>query len=102
MSVIALDCKVISDGFIPIPTTRSIIDGKSVLDHSTFKGRAERILNLTETMVSYDGYRSCSQCEEHGKRCAFDSKRDATFCIGTISNWTKPVRVYSSYFPMEL
>lgn len=104
MSVLGLDCKVISDGCIPIPTTLSFIDGNSVLDHSTFKGRAERILSLTETMVTYvyDRDYSCRQCEEHGKRCAFNSKRNVTFCIrnpnGTISNWTKLVRIYSFYF----
>uniref|UniRef100_A0A8R7RFJ6 non-specific serine/threonine protein kinase n=2 Tax=Triticum urartu TaxID=4572 RepID=A0A8R7RFJ6_TRIUA len=82
MHVLALDCKVISDGLIPIPKTYNPVGGK-VLDHSTFKGRAERLLSLSETTVSYVydyGY-SCRQCEEHGKRCAFNSQRNVTFCI---------------------
>jgi hypothetical protein len=110
MYVLALDCKVTS-GVIPIPTAFNDID--DVLDHSTFKERAERILSLTETMVSWyvdllqqhpygEGYSeayNCQQCEEHGQRCAFNSQRNVTFCIrnpqGIFLNWTKPVRTYS-------
>ncbi|XP_044974379.1 rust resistance kinase Lr10-like [Hordeum vulgare subsp. vulgare] len=93
MYVLKLDCKVVSDGVIPIHKTYNPSTGK-LLDNSTFKVRAERILSFATTTVSWavrldqqggahysSGGYECQRCEEHGQRCAFNSQRNDTFCI---------------------
>jgi hypothetical protein len=84
MTVLTSDCKVVSDGVFPIPQVLF-----------SFKESAERILSFAETTVSWtidflqhNGKLcqeprncGCGQCEEIGKRCAFNSQRNDTFCI---------------------
>ncbi|XP_062213544.1 rust resistance kinase Lr10-like isoform X2 [Phragmites australis] len=83
MSVLPLDCKVISDGMIRMP--RIMLD--IVSDTTTeFKEIAERITNVTEMTVSWDRYElgipyNCTECENHGRRCAFSSQMNQTFCM---------------------
>uniref|UniRef100_A0A0E0FFF0 Protein kinase domain-containing protein n=1 Tax=Oryza nivara TaxID=4536 RepID=A0A0E0FFF0_ORYNI len=75
MSLLPLDCEVVSDGFIPIPAFR--YPGYA---WTKFRGSAERILNFSETTVWWNFY-DCLQCEQQGGRCAFSSQRNQTFCI---------------------
>uniref|UniRef100_A0A0D3EIZ0 Protein kinase domain-containing protein n=1 Tax=Oryza barthii TaxID=65489 RepID=A0A0D3EIZ0_9ORYZ len=75
MSLLPLDCEVISDGPIPIP-----IFHYSGYAWKTFRESAERILNFSETMVRW-GFHNCSQCEYQGQHCAFSSQRNQTFCM---------------------
>jgi hypothetical protein len=109
MSVLTLDCKVVSNGVFPIPQGLS-----------SFKESAERILNFAETTVRWeinflwhDGKRcqepldcGCGQCEEIGKRCAFNSQRNNTFCVdnphGNNSKLDKTSYNLKFYFAMEL
>ncbi|XP_062213572.1 rust resistance kinase Lr10-like [Phragmites australis] len=86
MYVLPLDCKV-SDGKIPLPVPDT--------SPSTFKETAERMLNFDE-MTSiiyyhlhhfrqneyyYPDDEECTQCEGQGRRCAFSSQRNQTFCM---------------------
>uniref|UniRef100_A0A0E0FFD8 Protein kinase domain-containing protein n=2 Tax=Oryza nivara TaxID=4536 RepID=A0A0E0FFD8_ORYNI len=75
MSLLTLDCEVISDGPIPIP-----VFYYSIYDLPTFRGSAERILNFSDTTVWWYLY-DCPQCEQLGGRCAFSSQRNQTFCM---------------------
>jgi hypothetical protein len=97
MSVLPLDCKVVSDGVIPIPLHNTITRP------SRFKGSAERILGFAEMTISSECPNKCSSyfpytceesCEFDGGRCAFSSERNQSFCMpnhhGIISNWSKP------------
>ncbi|KAB8082375.1 hypothetical protein EE612_004263, partial [Oryza sativa] len=78
MSLLPLDCEVISDGPIPIP---AFYYSGYVL--STFRESAERILNSSETMIWWYFYEyDCMHCEQQGRRCAFSSQRNQTFCMG--------------------
>ncbi|KAM3198221.1 hypothetical protein ACQJBY_073391 [Aegilops geniculata] len=79
ISILPLDCKVCSDGVILIP-------GSSIETYS-FKENAERILSFAEIMLQWD-LRSemdkgiwCPACEHQGRRCAFSSHRNQTFCM---------------------
>lgn len=75
MSLLPLDCEVVSDGFIPIPVFH--YPGYT---WTKFRGSAERILNFSETTFWWNFY-DCLQCEQQGGRCAFSSQRNQTFCI---------------------
>uniref|UniRef100_A0A0E0MQM6 Protein kinase domain-containing protein n=1 Tax=Oryza rufipogon TaxID=4529 RepID=A0A0E0MQM6_ORYRU len=75
MSLLTLDCEVISDGPIPIPVFHY-----SIYDLPTFRGSAERILNFSDTTVWWYRY-DCPKCEQLGGRCAFSSQRNQTFCM---------------------
>lgn len=78
MSVLPLYCEGVSNGVIRIPSS---------YDGSTFKERAERILNFAETTISWTGntYNSipdnCTRCERAGRLCAFSSQSNQTFCM---------------------
>uniref|UniRef100_A0A0E0BW48 non-specific serine/threonine protein kinase n=1 Tax=Oryza meridionalis TaxID=40149 RepID=A0A0E0BW48_9ORYZ len=97
MSLLPLDCEVISDGAIPIPvfyysgyipsistpSADRILDYPSSYVSSTFRESAERILNSSETMIRWYFYEyDCRHCEQQGRRCAFSSQRNQTFCMG--------------------
>ena len=95
MSVLPLDCKVVPDTYFLMMDTHN--------DDSTFKERAETILNFSGSRtISWYYYRSgvdgsgiinnCTLCERGGRRCGFRPDRNQTFCMnhGIISNWTKP------------
>uniref|UniRef100_A0A0D9UW22 non-specific serine/threonine protein kinase n=1 Tax=Leersia perrieri TaxID=77586 RepID=A0A0D9UW22_9ORYZ len=72
-----LDCKAISKGIVPI-------SGTANADSPTFKERAERIINFAEMTVSWFGGEipyNCMQCEQQGRRCAFSSQMNQTFCM---------------------
>ncbi|CAL4949190.1 unnamed protein product [Urochloa decumbens] len=79
MNVLPLDCKVVSDGLIPMPGTLT-----------TFDELAEKILNVAEmTVIGWSTYMvsssaiafNCTLCELHGRRCAFSSQMNQTFCM---------------------
>uniref|UniRef100_A0A0E0BW52 RING-type E3 ubiquitin transferase n=1 Tax=Oryza meridionalis TaxID=40149 RepID=A0A0E0BW52_9ORYZ len=74
MSLLPLDCEVISDGPIRIPIFFPSYDS------TTLRESVERILNFSETMLGWNCY-NCSQCESQGKHCAFSSQRNQTFCM---------------------
>ncbi|TVU34166.1 hypothetical protein EJB05_15995, partial [Eragrostis curvula] len=85
MSVLPLDCKLASDGMIPVPT---IVPDKSHMHNrgEEFKEIAEKIINVTEMTVIWYTYGSniaynCTQCERYGRYCAFSSKMNQTFCM---------------------
>ena len=97
MSLLPLDCEVISDGPIPIPafyysgyipsmftpSADRILAYPSGYVLSTFRESAERILNSSETMIWWYFYEyDCMHCEQQGRRCAFSSQRNQTFCMG--------------------
>jgi hypothetical protein len=97
MSALPLDCKVLSDGLIPIPLHNSRIGP------SRFKESTERILSFAEMTISsacpdrcssYNPYTCEESCELDGGRCAFSSQKNQSFCMlnrhGIISNWSKP------------
>ncbi|KAF2948078.1 rust resistance kinase Lr10 isoform X1 [Oryza sativa Japonica Group] len=78
--LIPIQCEVISDGPIPIPYFYS---GHASL---TFRQSAERILNFADTTVYWRSFANpaaynCSQCEQQGRRCAYSSQRNQTFCM---------------------
>ncbi|KAJ1282988.1 hypothetical protein BS78_03G093400 [Paspalum vaginatum] len=84
MSFLPLDCKALSNRTVPIfPTT--------VPEHTqTFKQSAETILSFSEITTSWREWRGiseisitdfCSDCESRGRRCAFSSQRNQTFCM---------------------
>uniref|UniRef100_A0A0D9UW30 non-specific serine/threonine protein kinase n=1 Tax=Leersia perrieri TaxID=77586 RepID=A0A0D9UW30_9ORYZ len=77
--LIPLDCEVVSNGPIPIPVFTSGNVYK-------FGESAERILNFADTTAYWRSYANpavdnCSKCEEQGRRCAFSSQRNQTFCM---------------------
>uniref|UniRef100_A0A0E0JDC6 Protein kinase domain-containing protein n=1 Tax=Oryza punctata TaxID=4537 RepID=A0A0E0JDC6_ORYPU len=76
MSLLPLDCEVVSDGPIPIPSFYY-----SSYDSSTFRESAERILNFSETTIWWDFYDCTYYCERQGRSCAFSSQRNQTFCM---------------------
>ena len=96
MSVLPLDCKVVPDTYFLMMGTHN--------DDSTFKERAETILNFSGSRTidwyyyysrSDDGsgiINNCTLCGRGGRRCGFRPDRNQTFCMnhGIISNWTKP------------
>ncbi|KAL6626602.1 hypothetical protein ACP70R_030328 [Stipagrostis hirtigluma subsp. patula] len=79
-----LHCKAVSDRVIPVPSAPDMAP-------STFKQRAEATLgSSSQITVSWsqrgDGGRSsitddCGDCERRGRRCAFSSQRNQTFCM---------------------
>lgn len=75
-----LDCEVVSNGPIPIPMFFSS-------DGYKFRESAERILNFAYTTIDLMYYTNpvaeyCINCEIHGRRCAYSSQRNQTFCMG--------------------
>uniref|UniRef100_A0A0E0JJN0 Protein kinase domain-containing protein n=1 Tax=Oryza punctata TaxID=4537 RepID=A0A0E0JJN0_ORYPU len=95
ISVLPLDCKVVLNGVIPIPSTASSYDPftQEPIKVSTFRERAESVLHSTETMVSWKSPMdwadeindvicyNCTRCELQGRRCAFSSQMNQTFCM---------------------
>lgn len=88
MSLLQLDCKAVSNSAIPIFfTSRPAVF--TYKDTSTFKQRAEATISFSEITVSwmtrfgdgYSPYYNCSACERRGRRCAFSSQRNLTFCM---------------------
>uniref|UniRef100_A0A0D3EIY3 Protein kinase domain-containing protein n=1 Tax=Oryza barthii TaxID=65489 RepID=A0A0D3EIY3_9ORYZ len=78
--LIPIQCEVVSDGPIPIPYFYS---GHASL---TFRQSAERILNFADTTAYWRSFANpaaynCSQCEQQGRRCAYSSQRNQTFCM---------------------
>jgi hypothetical protein len=77
-----LDCKLASEGMMPIPTP--IFDNS--IDYSArFKELAERIINVSDMTVYFsDNHEivcNCTHCERRGRRCAFSSQMNQTFCM---------------------
>ncbi|TVT98637.1 hypothetical protein EJB05_56072, partial [Eragrostis curvula] len=92
MSLLQQDCKAVSNRSIPIFfTERPAIF--TYTDTSTFKQRAEATISSSEITVSWrsrweDGYTpnyNCSVCEQRGRRCAFSSQRNQTFCMPNLN-----------------
>lgn len=85
MSVLPLECKVVSNGSIPIPIPADVVD------HLKFKVYADRIINFADTTLSWRLREDCQTCEQHGWRCGFSSQRNEAFCEanpdGIIFNW---------------
>uniref|UniRef100_A0ACD5TXC0 Uncharacterized protein n=1 Tax=Avena sativa TaxID=4498 RepID=A0ACD5TXC0_AVESA len=83
MSLLPLDCKVVpvSDslyGRIPTYIFDDPIVGR-YQQSQLFKESAEIILSSAEmTVYWYDG---CPKCEHNGRHCAFNSQRQASFCM---------------------
>uniref|UniRef100_A0A0D9Y2H3 Protein kinase domain-containing protein n=1 Tax=Oryza glumipatula TaxID=40148 RepID=A0A0D9Y2H3_9ORYZ len=78
--LIPIQCEVVSNGPIPIPYFYS--------GHAspTFRQSAERILNFADTTAYWRSSANpaaynCSQCEQQGRRCAYSSQRNQTFCM---------------------
>ncbi|GJN24703.1 hypothetical protein PR202_gb12458 [Eleusine coracana subsp. coracana] len=93
--LITLDCEVISNGPIPIPMFASS-------DVYNFRESAERILNFSETTTQLMAFspvtEDCTICERQGRRCAFSSQRNQTFCMHRgiiVSNHAKHHPVYT-------
>ncbi|XP_052151424.1 rust resistance kinase Lr10-like [Oryza glaberrima] len=76
MSLLPLDCEVISDDHIPIPYLHYYSSSFPL----TFRESAERILNSSKTTIWWYFY-NCSNFEEQGRRCAFSTQRNQTFCM---------------------
>lgn len=103
LPVLPLDCKVASNGVIPM-APGYVVD-------STFKQMAERIISFAETTVSWNGgdipY-NCTKCEMQGRRCAFSTQRNQTFCESSqphgifIANWPYSTTFDSSIFAVKL
>ncbi|CAD6238209.1 unnamed protein product [Miscanthus lutarioriparius] len=86
MSMLPLDCKVVSDSYflMATPTARS-----------AFKEQAETILDFSGT-TTIDWYLNggvdatiaynCTQCGRRGGRCGFSPDRNQTFCINNGSH----------------
>jgi hypothetical protein len=79
--LVPIQCEVVSNGPIPIPYFYS---GHASL---TFRQSAERILNFADTTAYWRSFANpaaynCSQCEQQGRRCAYSSQRNQTFCMG--------------------
>uniref|UniRef100_A0A0E0JDC5 RING-type E3 ubiquitin transferase n=1 Tax=Oryza punctata TaxID=4537 RepID=A0A0E0JDC5_ORYPU len=78
--LIPLDCEVVSDGRIPIPSFFSSGVHK-------FRESAERVLSFSETTTIWawdekGAVFNCTlQCEQQGRRCAYSSQRNQTFCM---------------------
>jgi hypothetical protein len=98
MSVLPLDCKVVPDSYF-------LMMGAPT-GGSTFKERAETILDFVGTTTIYWDYEegfgaapfNCTQCEQGGGRCGYSPHRNQTFCKnqGIISNWSDPIIHYKS------
>uniref|UniRef100_A0A804RGZ5 RING-type E3 ubiquitin transferase n=1 Tax=Zea mays TaxID=4577 RepID=A0A804RGZ5_MAIZE len=75
MSVLPLDCRVMPDSYFLMMDTRN--------DDSTFKEKAETILNFSgsQTTYLYNYPENCTLCEQGGQRCGFNPDRNQTFCI---------------------
>ncbi|EEC82574.1 hypothetical protein OsI_27126 [Oryza sativa Indica Group] len=78
--LVPIQCEVVSNGPIPIPYFYS---GHASL---TFRQSAERILNFADTTAYWRSFANpaaynCSQCEQQGRRCAYSSQRNQTFCM---------------------
>jgi hypothetical protein len=75
MSVLPLDCRVMPDSYFLMMDTRN--------DDSTFKEKAETILNFSgsKTTYLYNYPENCTLCEQGGQRCGFNPDRNQTFCI---------------------
>ncbi|RLN24456.1 hypothetical protein C2845_PM07G13150 [Panicum miliaceum] len=79
-----LDCRVVPDSFFLMTLD---------LDGSTFKEKAEGILNFSETTMTASYYcfpsniyggvivENCRKCELNGRRCGFNPQRNQTFCM---------------------
>uniref|UniRef100_A0A0D3EIX0 Protein kinase domain-containing protein n=1 Tax=Oryza barthii TaxID=65489 RepID=A0A0D3EIX0_9ORYZ len=81
MSVLPLDCTVISKG-IPMPYSYDK-KGRINWDTSNFKETANRVINDGETVFTW--YSSnitsiCQQCEDEGRPCGFSSQSGQAFC----------------------
>uniref|UniRef100_A0A0E0FFD4 Protein kinase domain-containing protein n=1 Tax=Oryza nivara TaxID=4536 RepID=A0A0E0FFD4_ORYNI len=78
--LIPLDCEVVSDGRIPIP--RFSYGGVY-----KFRECADRVLSFSETTTTWTflgnavAFNCSWQCEFQGRRCAFSSQRNQTFCM---------------------
>uniref|UniRef100_A0A0E0MQM3 RING-type E3 ubiquitin transferase n=1 Tax=Oryza rufipogon TaxID=4529 RepID=A0A0E0MQM3_ORYRU len=97
--LIPIQCEVISDGPIPIPYFYS---GHASL---TFRQSAERILNFADTTVYWRSFANpaaynCSQCEQQGRRCAYSSQRNQTFCMRRGTVFFLQVLQFSVYNPL--
>lgn len=80
VSVLPLDCKVVSHG-IRIP--RSYNKDDEYYEDSTFNERANRIINFSETTLAWSVRNFtdvCIQCEQEGRHCGFSSQRSIAFC----------------------
>ncbi|XBI23805.1 hypothetical protein VPH35_048979 [Triticum aestivum] len=97
MHVLPLDCKVISHGNIPIPNP------STSMHDPTFKQLSEKIINFAEITANWeysnwdnDGSipSSCTQCELHGRRCAFSSERHQVFCMDKRPHATSSVAAF--------
>uniref|UniRef100_A0A0E0FFE8 Protein kinase domain-containing protein n=1 Tax=Oryza nivara TaxID=4536 RepID=A0A0E0FFE8_ORYNI len=82
MSLLPLGCEVVSDHPISMPAAETCdpFTG-NCYDNSTFKEKVGRILSFTETMVDLQLLNNCWLCERRGRRCAFSSQRNQTFCM---------------------
>ncbi|TVU34165.1 hypothetical protein EJB05_15994 [Eragrostis curvula] len=84
MSILPLGCKVASDGMIPFVGTNFYQDFP-IYYEKEFKESALRIINVAEMTVYWYNYGTgpynCSHCESHGRRCAFSSHMNQTFCM---------------------
>ncbi|KAF7034793.1 hypothetical protein CFC21_045762 [Triticum aestivum] len=77
MSVLPLECKVVSDDSIQIPIPA---DGYGTVDQLTFKVHADRIINFADMTLSWLLHENCQTCEHHGWHCGFSSQRNEAFC----------------------
>uniref|UniRef100_A0A0D3EIY1 Protein kinase domain-containing protein n=1 Tax=Oryza barthii TaxID=65489 RepID=A0A0D3EIY1_9ORYZ len=88
MSFLPLDCEAVSGNLIALPRGNTY---SPLVDSSTLKDVAERIFSFNETPISWISVMSspdqidlatdCRDCETQGRRCAFSSQRNQTFCM---------------------
>ncbi|XP_020200878.1 rust resistance kinase Lr10 [Aegilops tauschii subsp. strangulata] len=83
ISILPSDCKVCSDGVVPIAFNSDL---RSMYDDGPppFKSSAERILSFAEIKLEWremDENIPCLYCEQQGRHCAFSSERNQTFCM---------------------
>lgn len=91
MSLLPMDCKVLTNTVVPIPLSLQPFD-KTL---QTFKQAAEAMISSSEITISWgEEYMFptrisyfCSNCENRGQPCAFSSQRNQPFCMkkGTLS-----------------
>lgn len=88
VSLLPLDCKVLSNTVVPIPFSLQPFNWNWTLN--TFKQAAEAVISSSEIRISWeDGDPNpktsitdfCTDCENQGQPCAFSSQRNQPFCV---------------------